>query len=136
MPITRLRKTTTRADPMPRRSALTAAARGDTFTAYRHYTSPTSNPAPVLRRDAGILNVPARAAGDHEVRWTPDALRARLRAWSVLNMVAGTVPVRTARSVSPPVEIISQVDRGELPPDGAAELLDRSAKRMGPPRPT
>jgi hypothetical protein len=69
-------------------------------------------------------------------RWTPDALRARLRAWSVLNTVAGTVPVRTARMRLAFVEIISQVVRGELPPDGAAELLDQLAKRMGPPHPT
>jgi len=69
-------------------------------------------------------------------RWTPDALRARLRAWSALNTVAGPVPVRTARMRLAFAEIISQVDRGELPPDGAAELLDQLAKRTGPPHPT
>lgn len=63
MPITRPRKTTPRADPRPRRSALCAANRGDTVTALPTHRSDGSNAGRSALRVAQILNVRAWGGG-------------------------------------------------------------------------
>ncbi|GAA2534618.1 hypothetical protein GCM10009860_13620 [Microbacterium mitrae] len=59
MPITQMRKSTPRADPRPRRSALSAAIGGDTVTELPTHRSAGSKAGRSALRVAGILSVRA-----------------------------------------------------------------------------